>query len=957
MRNRHLLLSFLTVIFGLSTFAFSFASVGTIKNSKKINVPKADNYISILRNNQKTGKVALKDVLKAREQISLMNKNSKYSDDISWENIGPDNYGGRTRAIMFDNQDAENKTIYAAGVSGGIWKTMNLGQSWSKINVDGQSLNVSCITQTPNGDIYVGTGEGYYFDAVSAYGGFIGQGIFKSTDGENFSVLENTKPVFGTDTLAWSYINKLAADDNGRVYASTNKGLWYSDDLGENWNLAKTSEGSQLIANSFDVDVASDGSVVTCVDNKCYTSAGDANNFICHSTDSIYDLPLEGIGRIELAIAPSDPNYIYAVAVKDASEIGQLENIYCSTDKGVNWTIIGPGSSEDFNIFQNPMDEDSFLGLYDNVISVFPNNPERIIVGGIQMWEGNKTGEGFYDWSQKSINITAEGFSFPMYLPPSHFNYVFNASDPNTILIACSAGVFMSNDGSESFFTLNRGYNVSQFYTVSSSKDGSVIGGSQDNGVLYIDGQGNTPMAAEELLSGTSGAYNAISFINPEAFILSNSSGYINRSDDMGENFSINFNAPNSELFLNPFILWESFNDENSRDSITYTADKHYDANTSIIVKSNNNNFPFNYTLPIDMNEDDTLRVKDIVQSRLFMGIHDSICMTKSAIDFAVEPEWFTVADIDNSGYEGNTQCIALTDNANHLFVGTQEGKLYRISNLALAYDYARADVSSSECIVSTTLVKEFADRAITSVAFDPNDNNHLVLTLGNYGNEDYVYMTNNALDSIPDFVSIQGNLPNMPVYSSLIEMKNSDLIIIGTENGIYTSDAINGNSTVWLKDGANMGNVPVFMLKQQTLNKATMKVLNPDGLTYTYYPGVKNYGYIYAATYGRGLYKSTDFVGINENENPAISLASELNIYPNPVKDIANVSFTLNKPNNVYVNIYDLNGRNIKTIDLYKHNKGISNVKISCGDLTKGTYIMQVVAGKESVTSKFIVF
>ncbi|MCD6112707.1 MAG: T9SS type A sorting domain-containing protein [Bacteroidales bacterium] len=955
MRNRHLLFGFLTVIFGLSTLAFASANAMTIKNTKTNNAPKADKYISILRNNQKTGKLELKDVLKAREQIRLMNKGSKYSDAISWEELGPDNFSGRTRAILFDNQDPENKTIFAAGVSGGIWKSVTVGQSWTKINIDGQCLNISCITQTPNGDIYVGTGEGFYYDAVSAYGGFIGQGIYKSTDGENFSLLENTQPVFGTDTVAWSYINKLAADNNGRVYASTNKGLWYSDDQGVSWNLAKSSDGTELIANSFDVDVASDGSVVACVDNKCFISDGDAENFICHSTDSTYDLPVSGIGRIEFAIAPSDPNYIYAVAVKDANDPGQLENIYCSTDKGVHWTIIGPGSSEDFNIFQNPMNEDVFLGLYDNVISVFPNNPERIIVGGIQMWEGTKVDAGFYNWCQKSINIT--GISIPMYLPPSHFTYVFKPSDPNTILIGCSAGVFMSNDGAETFHTLNRGYNVNQFYTVNCSKDGSVIGGSQDNGVLYIDGQGNTPMSARKLFTGQNGAYNAISFINPEAFILSNSDGNINRSDDMGENFSLNFNAPETELFLNPFILWESFEDENSRDSVTFTADKHYPANTSIIVKSNNNNFPFNYVLPIEMSEGDTIRVKDPVQSRLFLGIEDALYMTKEALDFTNEPEWFTIADKDNSGFEGTTQCIACSDNANNLYVGTQEGKLYRISNLALAYNFERADVSSSTCIVSTSLVKEFTDRAITSVAFDPQDDNHLVVTLGNYGNEDYVYMTNNALDSIPDFVCIQGNLPFMPVYSSLIEMENPDLIIIGTEDGIYTTDAIDGNSTVWVKDGANMGDVPVFMLKQQTLNKATMKVLNPDGVTYTYYPGVKNYGYIYAATYGRGLFQSKDFVGINDNDNPANINKSELNIYPNPVRDIANISFTLNKPSNVYVNIFDLNGRIIKSLDLYKHNKGTSNVKISCKDLTKGTYIMQVVAGQESVTSKFIVF
>lgn len=62
---------------------------------------------------------------------------------------GPDNVGGRTRAILFDKRDATFNTVYAASVAGGIWKSTNLGSTWVKVNQANSNLNVSCMAQTP----------------------------------------------------------------------------------------------------------------------------------------------------------------------------------------------------------------------------------------------------------------------------------------------------------------------------------------------------------------------------------------------------------------------------------------------------------------------------------------------------------------------------------------------------------------------------------------------------------------------------------------------------------------------------------------------------------------------------------------------------------------------------------------------------------------------------------------
>lgn len=103
--------------------------------------------------------------------------------DNQWVERGPNNVGGRTRAIIFDPTDtnsADGLTVIAGGVSGGLWKNTNIanaGTSWTKMNLP-EHLNVQNITVDPNNSNiwYVGTGESYVFGDVN------GNGVWKSLD-------------------------------------------------------------------------------------------------------------------------------------------------------------------------------------------------------------------------------------------------------------------------------------------------------------------------------------------------------------------------------------------------------------------------------------------------------------------------------------------------------------------------------------------------------------------------------------------------------------------------------------------------------------------------------------------------------------------------------------------------------------------------------------------------------
>ncbi|MFA5419074.1 MAG: T9SS type A sorting domain-containing protein, partial [Bacteroidales bacterium] len=319
------------------------------------------------------------------------------------------------------------------------------------------------------------------------------------------------------------------------------------------------------------------------------------------------------------------------------------------------------------------------------------------------------------------------------------------------------------------------------------------------------------------------------------------------------------------------------------------------------------------------------------------------------------------------SSFNGEPQCLAYSSDANHLFVGMRDGRIYRISNLALAYNYARADVNSSECIVATQEIPLYIPgtttpitQVVTSISVDQSNPNNVMVTLGNYGNETYVLYSENALDQVPVFTSKQGNLPQMPVYASLLEMTNTDMAIIGTEHGIFVNDNIHSASAQWMKQDSLMGSVPVFQLQQQTVSKVsdTVIFINGQDTTSVVYPGTSNYGIIYSATYGRGLFRSNTYrkpVGIEEHDFNTISQIRTLKLYPNPVSTQATIELTVEQNADVMLTIYDIAGRQVSQ-QLVGVQKGDNKVQLKTDNLKSGAYLITATAGNARYSQKFIV-
>ena len=138
--------------------------------------------------NPETGRPNPENLILLREKLAKDRKRSLDlgrtpgdGTDNKWVERGPTNVGGRTRAVMFDPNDPAKETVYAGGVSGGLWKNTNISSAssvWVRVGIP-ENLAVSTITYDPNNTniFYVGTGESYVGGDVN------GDGVWKSTNG------------------------------------------------------------------------------------------------------------------------------------------------------------------------------------------------------------------------------------------------------------------------------------------------------------------------------------------------------------------------------------------------------------------------------------------------------------------------------------------------------------------------------------------------------------------------------------------------------------------------------------------------------------------------------------------------------------------------------------------------------------------------------------------------------
>ncbi len=959
MKKRFLPFSLLLVIMILGQSMTIADQGGHYVPRKQLN--NAESFMGSLRANQKTGLIDPADMFKAMQAPATRNDADK---PLYWINMGPDNMGGQTTAILYDNRlynGHANGVVYIGSKGGGVFKSYNYGVSWH--HVGGLSLMVSCMVQDADGVIYVGTGD---CDDAATNNGLSQQGYDNSFIGSGLYTLTNDvfEQIVVPTEDEWQFINGLALSD-GKLLAATNEGLMYSSDKGHTWATAIEGKAVAVKAVNNTITAAVDGQVYVGTDITHMVNHSGTTNAL--QGDSL--LPQSADGMVDLAIAPSDDNVIYASFINtDGKHMG----VYVSVDKGNTWRVILP--SIDANLGHNIYGD---YGLYNHGLVVDPEDSDVVYVLGYNLWSLTATpNDGLYIANQ----LTNQSYYYlSNYLHVGLHAMVFNPNNTDECYVGTDGGIYKAT-GRFTFSNCNRNYTTSRMFGVAcSGKDTRVLAGGLDHGTVYIPGDAEAGSLESGLwinpTSDNSGLFSdishagscAISTLNANTFFVTYKGDaeswkfHMSRTQTAGEdwissNFTSALSLPSTSMFRMPIMLVENYNNQQNPETVWYynKTEEDLPVGTTVQVMSTNK-YPFNYTLTSTLVAGDSIEVHDPITSYFFVASTDAFFMTRTPLQFDKEAEWYKVADKSHSGFKGDPLSMGITADGNTMFVGFKNGKFMRITGLNDVVDSSTGTITDSLYAATVTTIDLGTTQCITSVSVDPNDNNKVLVTLGNYGNEDYVLYSTNAMSEEPTFVSKQGNLPKMPVYSSVIEMATGD-VILGTERGIYRSK----NLSAWTFDSEMLGEIPVMELKQQRLCVEDAITVNhtAEGDFVTEYPGVKNTGIIYAATYGRGIFRcenyKKDFTGVTEN--PTVETVN-VSMYPNPVSSQATLSFELKESCNVSYQVFDMTGRMVMNQNVGRLSEGEHQVNISAENLSSGSYILRLNQGVKNNSVKFMVY
>lgn len=534
-------------------------------------------YMTEIKKNYYTGRIEVEDILATRRALDKFSAGRTKSNAMEWNSLGPDNIGGRTRALWLDPED--NNHLIGGAATGGLWETFNGGVSWGPIESFNkhpefyQQMPIGSIARTGSGIYYVGTGSQHENQNPSGAGtaGFIGGGLFRSTDasGSDWELVFGPDQLFSTNE-SWLTVDAVVVDPNNpeKMWIAHSGGLDVY--IHGNDDLEPRPSGIPGTAVACeDVHVSADGSVIVAsINNRGYISTDGGQDFDAIqgslANGGVNVLGSGGNNRIEFAIAPSDPSYIYASVVNTN---GSLRGVFATFDTGASWYRIAVDvndSGSEPATFQ-PFGGVGGQGRWDNALIVNPLNPKQIFLGGLVIYSHTIVGNtpAITNWEQRSLYSLDYTNPFSVH-PDIHY---FLWEDDNTFW-ACTDGGFFKSDlmatsPVPTFYPVNQGFVTTQFYGIAHANDNRTIGGTQDNGTLYQNQQGTTPNEGV-IVFGGDGFDAEISFIRPNLIFGSSQFGNISRS--LGGGFAEPISPPGgSSDFTTNLRLVEVENDPFSR--------------------------------------------------------------------------------------------------------------------------------------------------------------------------------------------------------------------------------------------------------------------------------------------------------------------------------------------------------------------------------------------------------
>ena len=743
------------------------------------------------------------------EKQEILNRTPGDGLDNQWVERGPNNVGGRTRALIF----APGSTIkvFAGSVSGGLWVNNDITSStssWTEVNGVPGNLAVSSITVDPNNSsiMYVGTGEIYTGGDVN------GNGVYKSTDGgtnwiniygaatstnvsDNITYIQDiiawnnpttnlTEVYFGVD--AYVYGQQVIAGAGGWAWLGLNRiGLYKSTD-GVNFNrledaILKNASNRHYAPNTF--DVGADGKLW--MGTKYCAPYGVAGGMIFSTSNgttwnNIRDFGTNG--RVEVVASKQNAGRLYVLLENRTG--GGLPTIRRTTDGFAtnNVTVALPVSTGN----QPPAANDFCRGqaFYDLMIGLSPSDDNEVYVGGIEIFKTTSafTANAASMWTQYTdwtVTPTANGSTSTTRdgVHSDHHCMAFAPGLTSRVVFGCDGGIYYSNDSANSIGVRNKDYITTQFVKSGINQTGvtqKLVAGAQDNGTQFIN---NAPAAAgsSSTIAGGDGFYCFVD--KQDSFMISSYVYNVYRRHDMT-------GANNTDTGY-PFAYNQADGDFVNQCDLDSDAD---------ILYANGTNGA-------------TYRIYR------YTSLSTGCTWNGSAYVGGAPRTTLSNALLNNvpTAFKASPHTI------NRLLVGVANGRLLRLNNANGTPTWS--SIGDGSWI-----------GAVSDIRYGATEND-IFVTFHNYGVPS-VWYTANGNAATPTWQNKEGDLPNIPVKCIMQNPFALNEVIIGTELGVWATTNFNAVSPNWARSNNGMKDVKVMSFDYRSVDNT-----------------------ILAATYGRGMF------------------------------------------------------------------------------------------------------
>jgi len=816
--------------------------------------------------------------------------------DLEWRNTGPANMSGRVTDIQAMGDDFRH--VLVASASGGVWKSTNAGTTWEPIFDEYGSASIGAVAIFPkNPDIiWVGTGEANVRNSVGW-----GDGMYKSTDGgKTFTRvgLEDSHHIARIITHPENPdIVYVAAQ--GHLWGYTGqRGLYKTTDGGETWlklgnglpNDGKTG-CTDIKMDPIDPDVLYTAFWQRLRQPHRFDSGGP-NGGLFKSTDGgqtwkklTEGLPEGDIGRIGIAIYRGDPKIVMVIVehgvqprrgsedYDDMSKLGT--GIYRSEDGGERWAYLNRYNSRPF---------------YYSQIYINPNDDQRVYAMGGQAQVSQDGGKTF----QSGMPGIAGDFHV-MWLDPNNKDRYYVGNDK---------GVSITYDHGEHFNFFDN-YAISQIYAVSADMRDPyfVYVGLQDNGIW--GGPSNSRDYSGifndhwfKFHSGD-GFYTAVDPTDWTTIYTESQGGRMRRNHALFRQKSTGI-TPNRTNTLN----WEDVVPKQTDPSHPVVR---MNWNTPFVLSHHNPhtlyygaNFLFK---SVDRGDHWQIISPDLSTSDPKKTLRDSGGLTR-----------------DVTGAEVHCTLITISESPlvhGLIWVGTDDGNVQLTLDDGVTWTNVRPNIPDvQETLWVSRVEASHFDKAVCYVTFDGHRSDDF---------RPYVYKTE---DFGRTWENIANNLPDEhSVYVIREDMKNKNLLFVGTEFGVFAS-VNGGKSWIQLKNGmptvavhdllihpraadliAGTHGRGVYILDDITpLQQFTEEVSGKDSHLFENPVATKWQGISRGATRGHKL-----FVG----RNPLSMSQVEPSNSPTPIQNTASINYYLKSklPEKAMVKISNLDQTMTRTI------------------------------------------